>query len=191
MSAHWFCAAPSYPTSGAQQRLFVLVCFQCCERRRCRMRRLVSPPLRRHSRLVYATRRIAFGRHCRGCLSVDLLQMAADDIDHFRIRVGRSRSRGTRVNPGTRTFVGSTLRSARRVEDPNRFGGIAGKGGGASTHSRSLARLAGDGECPNGALAGIQEDGQAADKLQFFGYRKPRIPTKSLFHNFGSNPLRA
>jgi hypothetical protein len=75
----------------------------------------VSPPLRRHGKLVYATRRIAFGRHCRGCLSVDLLQMAADDIDHFRIRVGRSRSRGTRVNRGTRTLVGQVNIAVRKA----------------------------------------------------------------------------
>ena len=57
--------------------------------------------------------------------------MAADDTDDFRIRVGRSRSRGTRVDRRARSFVGQVNIAVRKAGgDPNRIAGVAGKGSG-------------------------------------------------------------
>jgi hypothetical protein len=57
--------------------------------------------------------------------------MAADDNDDFRIRLGRSRNRGTGVNLRARTFVGQVNIAIRKAGgDPNRIGGVAGKGSG-------------------------------------------------------------
>jgi hypothetical protein len=57
--------------------------------------------------------------------------MAADDIDDFRIRVGRSRSRGTRVNRRAQSFLTQVKVAVRKAGgDPNRIAGAAGKGSG-------------------------------------------------------------
>jgi hypothetical protein len=52
--------------------------------------------------------------------------MATDDSD-FRIRLGRSRSRGTRVNPRTQSFLTQVKVAVRRAGgNPNRISGSAG-----------------------------------------------------------------
>ncbi|HTF78006.1 MAG TPA: hypothetical protein VK620_27475, partial [Bradyrhizobium sp.] len=52
--------------------------------------------------------------------------MATDDSD-FRIRPGRSRSRGTRVNPRTQSFLTQVKVAVRRAGgNPNRISGSAG-----------------------------------------------------------------
>jgi type IV secretory pathway VirD2 relaxase len=57
--------------------------------------------------------------------------MAAYDNDDFRIRVGRSRSRGTGFNRGARTFIGQVNIAVREAGgDPNRIAGAARKGSG-------------------------------------------------------------
>jgi len=57
--------------------------------------------------------------------------MAVDDNDDFRIRMGRSRSRGTRVDRRARSFVGQVNIAVRKAGgDPNRIAGMAGKGSG-------------------------------------------------------------
>ena len=57
--------------------------------------------------------------------------MAADDSDDFRIRVGRSRSRATGASGRVRTFVGQVNIAIRKAGgDPNRIGGLSGKGSG-------------------------------------------------------------
>jgi hypothetical protein len=60
----------------------------------------------------------------------DFLRMASDD-DDFRIRMGRSRGRGTRVSRRARSFVGQVNIAVRKAGgDPNRIAGVAGKGSG-------------------------------------------------------------
>src|SRR5436189_2586272 len=52
--------------------------------------------------------------------------MATDDSD-FRIRPGRSRSRGTRVNPRTQSFLSQVKVAVRKAGgNPNRISGSAG-----------------------------------------------------------------
>jgi type IV secretory pathway VirD2 relaxase len=75
---------------------------------------------------------------------VDFLRMAADDNDDFRIRVGRSRSRGARVNRRARSFVGQVNIAVRKAGgDPNRIGGAAGKGSGRFNARGRGAKVAG------------------------------------------------
>jgi hypothetical protein len=57
--------------------------------------------------------------------------MAADDIDDFHIRVGRSRSRGIRINQRPRSFIGQVNVAVRKAGgDPSRVAGAAGEGSG-------------------------------------------------------------
>ena len=57
------------------------------------------------------------------------MRMAADDNDDFRIRVGRSRGRRTKVDRRARTFVGQVNVAVRKEGgDPNRVAGLVGKG---------------------------------------------------------------
>jgi type IV secretory pathway VirD2 relaxase len=57
--------------------------------------------------------------------------MAADDTDDFRIRLGRSRSRETRINRRARSFVAQVNVAVRKAGgDPNRVGRKAGNGSG-------------------------------------------------------------
>ena len=64
----------------------------------------------------------------RAFSAVDFSQMAADDTDNFRISLGRSRSRGTRVNRRARSFIGQVNVAVRKAGgDPNRIAGEAGK----------------------------------------------------------------
>jgi len=57
--------------------------------------------------------------------------MAGDDRDEFCVRMGRSRSRGTRIKPRSQSFVNQVQAAIRKAGgDPNRIGGSAGKGSG-------------------------------------------------------------
>jgi type IV secretory pathway VirD2 relaxase len=71
--------------------------------------------------------------------------MAADDNDDFRIRMGRSRSRGTRLDRRPRSFVGQVNMAVRKAGgDPDRIAGVAGKGTGRfNTRGRGAKVLAG------------------------------------------------
>jgi type IV secretory pathway VirD2 relaxase len=67
----------------------------------------------------------------RAIAAVDFSWMAADDSDDFRVRMGRSRSRGTRVDRRARSFVGQVNTAVRKAGgDPNRIAGVTGKGSG-------------------------------------------------------------
>jgi type IV secretory pathway VirD2 relaxase len=67
----------------------------------------------------------------RAVSSTDFLRMAVDDNDDFRIRMGRSRSRGTRVDQRARSFVGQVNIAVRKAGgDPNRIVGSSAKGSG-------------------------------------------------------------
>lgn len=80
----------------------------------------------------------------QGYSPVDFLRMATDDNDDFSIRVGRSRSRGTGVNRGARTFVGQVNIAVRKAGgDPNRIAGQPGRAAGASTREGAAPRLRG------------------------------------------------
>ncbi len=80
-----------------------------------------------------ATARILAPRYDRrtkglagGFLSRNFLRMATDDSD-FHIRVGRSCSRGTRVNPRTQSFLTQVKVAVRKAGgNPNRISGSAG-----------------------------------------------------------------
>jgi len=71
--------------------------------------------------------------------------MATDDSDDFRIRVGRSRSRGTRVDRRAGSFVGQVNIAVRKAGgDPDRIAGVAEKGSGRfNTRGRGAKVLAG------------------------------------------------
>ena len=57
--------------------------------------------------------------------------MARDDSENFRVRPGRSRSRGARVNPRTQPFLKQVQIAVRRAGgDPQRIGSGARSGGG-------------------------------------------------------------
>jgi hypothetical protein len=57
--------------------------------------------------------------------------MAGDDIDDFRIRIGRSRSRGARGNWLSQPFLKQVEAAVREAGgNPKRIGGPAGRGNG-------------------------------------------------------------
>ncbi len=59
------------------------------------------------------------------------MSMEDSDDDRFRIRPGRPRDRGTRVNPRSRSFRAQVKRAvAKAGGNPNRFGGTASKASG-------------------------------------------------------------
>jgi type IV secretory pathway VirD2 relaxase len=61
----------------------------------------------------------------------NLLRMAGDDVDDFRIRIGRSRSRGTRADRRLQPFVKQVQAAVRKAGgNPIRLGGAASKGSG-------------------------------------------------------------
>ena len=63
--------------------------------------------------------------------SADFLRMAAGDPDDFRIRLGRSRNRGTRINRRARSFLGQVKVAVRKAGgDPNRIDELSGRGSG-------------------------------------------------------------
>jgi type IV secretory pathway VirD2 relaxase len=70
--------------------------------------------------------------------------MATDDNDDFRIRIGRSRSRGTRVDRRARSFVAQVNVAVRKAGgDPNRIAGVAGEGIGRFNARGRGAKVAG------------------------------------------------
>jgi hypothetical protein len=57
--------------------------------------------------------------------------MAGDDKEDFRVRPGRSRSRGQRADARSRSFINQVHAAIREAGGkPNRIGGFAGKGSG-------------------------------------------------------------
>jgi hypothetical protein len=95
----------------------------------------------------------------RVSLSVDFLRMAADDTD-FRIRLGRSRSRGTPVDRRARSFVAQVNVAVRKAGTPTASADRQARAAGASTQEdaarRSLAACRGnvtDGAGMQAALA--------------------------------------
>jgi type IV secretory pathway VirD2 relaxase len=70
--------------------------------------------------------------------------MAGDDVDDFHIRIGRSRSRGTRADRRLQPFVKQVQAAVRKAGgNPNRLGGPARKGSGRfNAHGRG-AKLSG------------------------------------------------
>jgi len=118
-------------------------------------------PRRRHRRFHAA---ISF--HALGCDAVsnplaaggsspNPFGMAGDDIDDFRIRIGRSRSRGARGNRLSQPFLKQVEAAVRAAGgNPKRIGGPAGKGSGRfNAHGRgaklSFPRIAvGGGRVP-------------------------------------------
>jgi hypothetical protein len=71
------------------------------------------------------------GGLARAASPVDFLRMAADDSDDFRVRMRRSRSRGTRINQRPRSFIGQVNVAVRKAGgDPNRIAGSSGNGSG-------------------------------------------------------------
>jgi type IV secretory pathway VirD2 relaxase len=70
--------------------------------------------------------------------------MATDDTDDFRIRVGRSRSRGAPDDRRARSFVAQVNVAVRKAGgDPNRIGGKAGNGSGRFNARGRGAKVAG------------------------------------------------
>jgi type IV secretory pathway VirD2 relaxase len=68
--------------------------------------------------------------------------MAGDDVDDFHIRLGRSRSQGTRADRRLQPFVKQVEAAVRRAGgNPNRLGGLVRKGSGRFNARGRGARL--------------------------------------------------
>jgi type IV secretory pathway VirD2 relaxase len=74
--------------------------------------------------------------------SSNFLRMAGDDVDDFHIRLGRSRSGGTRVDRRLQPFVKQVQAAVRKAGgDPHRMGGPVRKGSGRFNARGRGARL--------------------------------------------------
>jgi type IV secretory pathway VirD2 relaxase len=105
----------------------------------------------RHGRLRRFHDTVSIGAQRYDALSMSLapgesasnfLRMAGDDVDDFRIRIGRSRSRGTRADRRLQPFVKQVQAAVRKAGgNPNRIGGPARKGSGRFNARGRGARL--------------------------------------------------
>ena len=67
----------------------------------------------------------------RACFDVNRRVMARDENENFRVRPGRSRNGGARINPRTQPFLKQVQIAVRKAGgDPRRIGAGAGSGGG-------------------------------------------------------------
>jgi hypothetical protein len=81
--------------------------------------------------------------------------MARDESENFRIRPGRSRNGGARINPRTQPFLKQVQIAVRKAGGgPQRMGSASGREGGRT--GRFNARGRGEGRFPEraGAVAG-------------------------------------
>src|SRR5277367_1596628 len=69
--------------------------------------------------------------------------MARDDSEKFRVRPGRSRNRGPRINPRTQPFLKQVQIAVRKAGgDPRRIGSDARSGGGREEEGRAASTRA-------------------------------------------------
>ena len=139
------------------------------------------------SRCLHATASM-FSPHYDHCLeelarpesTADRLIMAGDDRNEFRIRAGRSRSRGTRADARPQSFLNQVQTAIRKAGgDPSRIGGPAGKGSGRFNARGRGAKVA----------ASLPKDGGGWRRDSAGRFRSRRVVVKARVVKL--NPQRA